>query len=92
MFLSGPPAKAMWALGDKIASSIVAQTLDIPTLAWSGSGLRVTWTEEDMRRGKKIVVPRDLYNRACITTAEEGLMVCAFSRLVVRHNTEDFRF
>lgn len=34
----GPPDKAMWALGDKIASSIVAQTADIPTLPWSGSG------------------------------------------------------
>ena len=34
----GPPADAMWALGDKIASSIVAQSLDIPTLQWSGSG------------------------------------------------------
>lgn len=34
----GPPEKAMWALGDKIASSIVAQTADIPTLSWSGSG------------------------------------------------------
>lgn len=29
----------MWALGDKIASSIVAQTADIPTLPWSGSGM-----------------------------------------------------
>ena len=34
----GPPEKAMWALGDKIASSIVAQTADIPPLSWSGSG------------------------------------------------------
>ncbi|XP_004636404.1 acetyl-CoA carboxylase 2 [Octodon degus] len=33
----GPPSEAMWALGDKIASTIVAQTLDIPTLPWSGS-------------------------------------------------------
>lgn len=29
----------MWALGDKIASSIVAQTAGIPTLPWSGSGV-----------------------------------------------------
>lgn len=28
----------MWALGDKIASSIVAQTAGIPTLPWSGAG------------------------------------------------------
>ena len=34
----GPPAQAMWALGDKIASSIVAQTVSVPTLPWSGSG------------------------------------------------------
>ena len=34
----GPPAPAMWALGDKIASSIVAQTASVPTLPWSGSG------------------------------------------------------
>ena len=35
----GPPDHAMWALGDKIASSIVAQTAQIPTLPWSGSGM-----------------------------------------------------
>ncbi|KAK3098334.1 hypothetical protein FSP39_018526, partial [Pinctada imbricata] len=35
----GPPEEAMWALGDKIASSIVAQTAGVPTLPWSGSGL-----------------------------------------------------
>lgn len=34
----GPPQQAMWALGDKIASSIVAQTASVPTLPWSGSG------------------------------------------------------
>ena len=36
--LLGPPEHAMWALGDKIASSIVAQTAGVPTLPWSGSG------------------------------------------------------
>ena len=33
----------MWSLGDKIASSIVAQTANIPTLPWSGSGRMVTY-------------------------------------------------
>ena len=37
----GPPAPAMWALGDKIASSIVAQTASVPTLPWSGSGTHI---------------------------------------------------
>lgn len=32
----------MWALGDKIASTIVAQTVGVPTLPWSGSG-KVIW-------------------------------------------------
>ncbi|KAG7274690.1 hypothetical protein CRUP_021131 [Coryphaenoides rupestris] len=48
----GPSSKAMWALGDKVASSIVAQSADIPTLPWSGSGLRVDWTEEDQSQGE----------------------------------------
>lgn len=39
--LLGPPSQAMWSLGDKIASSIVAQTAGIPTLPWSGTGLSV---------------------------------------------------
>uniref|UniRef100_A0A8B9NND2 acetyl-CoA carboxylase n=1 Tax=Accipiter nisus TaxID=211598 RepID=A0A8B9NND2_9AVES len=37
----GPPRNAMWALGDKVASTIVAQTVQIPTLPWSGSGKRL---------------------------------------------------
>ena len=35
----GPSETSMWLLGDKIASSIVAQTAGVPTLPWSGSGL-----------------------------------------------------
>ena len=38
MLVTGPPEHAMWALGDKIASSIVAQSANVPTLPWSGSG------------------------------------------------------
>ena len=37
----GPSDQAMWLLGDKVASSIVAQTANVPTLPWSGSSLRV---------------------------------------------------
>ncbi|KAJ9595496.1 hypothetical protein L9F63_013318, partial [Diploptera punctata] len=37
----GPSEKAMWALGDKIASNFVAQTAEVPTLPWSGSGILV---------------------------------------------------
>lgn len=68
----------MWALGDKIASSIVAQAAGIPTLPWSGSGLKVLWSEEDLKIGKTITVNMDLYEKACITTVEDGLRVNQF--------------
>lgn len=64
----GPPEKAMWALGDKVASSIVAQTADIPTLPWSGSGLKAQYS------GKKIKISTELFNRGCVNTAEQGLI------------------
>ncbi|ERE68585.1 acetyl-CoA carboxylase 2-like protein [Cricetulus griseus] len=68
----GPPSQAMWALGDKIASSIVAQTAGIPTLPWSGSGLRVDWQENDF--SKRILnVPQDLYEKGYVKDVDDGL-------------------
>lgn len=67
----GPPEKAMWALGDKIASSIVAQTADIPTLPWSGSGLKADYTEGSS--GPKLKIPHELYKQGCVETVEEAL-------------------
>ncbi|GAB6029960.1 hypothetical protein CHUAL_005655 [Chamberlinius hualienensis] len=69
----GPPEKAMWALGDKIASSIVAQSANIPTLPWSGSGLTVKWNEKDERTKNKVKIPPELYRQGCIENIEEGL-------------------
>ncbi|XP_047513528.1 acetyl-CoA carboxylase isoform X2 [Pieris napi] len=63
----GPPEKAMWALGDKIASSIVAQTANIPTLPWSGSELKAEYNT------KKIKISSELFARGCVTTPEQGL-------------------
>lgn len=59
----GPPEKAMWALGDKIASSIVAQTADIPTLPWSGAELKADWNGSD---AKKLRIKPDLYKKGCV--------------------------
>jgi acetyl-CoA carboxylase / biotin carboxylase 1 len=64
----GPPEKAMWALGDKVASSIVAQTAEIPTLPWSGSELKAQYS------GKKIKISTELFNRGCVNSAEQGLI------------------
>nr|CAD2161778.1 unnamed protein product [Meloidogyne enterolobii] len=49
----GPPSKAMFALGDKIASTIIAQTVKIPTIEWSGSGLVVESTGEEEEGGNE---------------------------------------
>nr|CAD7573681.1 unnamed protein product [Timema californicum] len=64
----GPPDRAMWALGDKIASSIVAQTANIPTLPWSGSDLKAHYS------GKKIKISSELYKKGCISSIEDGLI------------------
>ncbi|XP_076466128.1 acetyl-CoA carboxylase-like isoform X2 [Babylonia areolata] len=69
----GPPENAMWSLGDKIASSIVAQTAGVPTLPWSGSGLKLNMSESEANVAKSVVVPIDLYRRGCAADAEEGL-------------------
>ncbi|XP_036953486.1 acetyl-CoA carboxylase isoform X2 [Acanthopagrus latus] len=69
----GPSCKAMWALGDKVASSIVAQSADIPTLPWSGSGLRVDWVEEDQSQGHVISVPPEIYTKGCVQDVDDGL-------------------
>uniref|UniRef100_A0A3Q3IDI1 acetyl-CoA carboxylase n=1 Tax=Monopterus albus TaxID=43700 RepID=A0A3Q3IDI1_MONAL len=68
----GPPSQAMWALGDKIASSIVAQTAGIPTLPWSGTGLRVDWTENNPKN-RIISVPPDVYELGCVHDIDDGL-------------------
>ncbi|XP_048411956.1 acetyl-CoA carboxylase 2 isoform X2 [Stegostoma tigrinum] len=69
----GPSSQAMWALGDKIASSIVAQTAGIPTLPWSGNGLILEWTEEDQKLKKIVSVPKEVYMNGCVRDATEGL-------------------
>nr|XP_055054624.1 acetyl-CoA carboxylase isoform X7 [Misgurnus anguillicaudatus] len=69
----GPSSKAMWALGDKVASSIVAQSANIPILPWSGTGLKVESAEENHRLGHVISVPRELYVQGCVKDVDEGL-------------------
>ncbi|XP_041854600.1 acetyl-CoA carboxylase isoform X2 [Melanotaenia boesemani] len=69
----GPSSKAMWALGDKVASSIVAQSADIPTLPWTGSGLRVEWGEEDQSQVSVISVPPEVYKKGCVHDVDDGL-------------------
>ncbi|KAH9839950.1 acetyl CoA carboxylase [Rhodofomes roseus] len=65
----GPPGSAMRSLGDKISSTIVAQSANVPTMAWSGAGI----TETAMSEQGFVIVPDNVYQRACVTSVEEGL-------------------
>ena len=59
----------MRSLGDKISSTIVAQSADVPTMAWSGTGI----TKTELSADGFVTVPDDVYKAACVTTVEEGL-------------------
>jgi acetyl-CoA carboxylase/biotin carboxylase 1 len=65
----GPPGSAMRSLGDKISSTIVAQSAQVPTMAWSGSGI----TETVLSDQGFVVVPDQAYQAACVNSVEEGL-------------------
>ncbi|KAF9904003.1 acetyl-coenzyme-A carboxylase [Linnemannia zychae] len=65
----GPPGSAMRSLGDKISSTIVAQSADVPTMGWSGTGI----TDTEMDPNGFVTVPEDAYQAACVTDAEDGL-------------------
>ena len=67
----GPPGHAMRSLGDKISSTIVAQSADVPTMPWSGSGLQIDCAANTA--GGELNVPHELYMKGCVTTAKEGL-------------------
>ncbi|KAJ1656041.1 acetyl-coenzyme-A carboxylase [Dispira simplex] len=65
----GPPGSAMRSLGDKISSTIVAQSAKVPTLSWSGNGIDETIVNEQ----GFLEVPSHAYRAATVMTAEEGL-------------------
>jgi acetyl-CoA carboxylase/biotin carboxylase 1 len=66
----GPPASAMRALGDKIASTIVAQSANVPCVDWSGQGLLLQNLNSDTFISS---VPSHLYKQATVDSVEHGL-------------------
>lgn len=66
----GPPASAMDALGDKIASTIVAQSALVPTLSWNGDGVTIPMPE-----GQAVIqeVPDFVYEKGSVKTADQGV-------------------
>ena len=65
----GPAAKAMYALGDKVGSSIIAQTAGVPCIKWSGSHVSI----KDVLDKGVVDIPPETYQMACVSTAEEAL-------------------
>jgi acetyl-CoA carboxylase/biotin carboxylase 1 len=66
----GPPGFAMRTLGDKITSTIVAQSAEMPTLPWSGDDIVI-----DLHGDRKNLVSKEVYERACVKTIEEASRV-----------------
>jgi acetyl-CoA carboxylase/biotin carboxylase 1 len=67
----GPPGSAMRALGDKISSTIVAQSAQVPTMGWSGDGIITTARTPE----GYVDVPHELYMKACVSNVEEAIEV-----------------
>lgn len=65
----GPPGSAMRSLGDKISSTIVAQSADVPTMPWSGTGIKDTVLSD----AGFVTVPEKAYADACVKSIQEGL-------------------
>eukprot|EP00794_Sanderia_malayensis_P012741 gene12741-14046_t len=68
----GPTSTSMWALGDKVASSIIAQTIGVPTLPWSGNDLKIDGPD-CIQNGRLIALPDDVYKKGCIADVIEGI-------------------
>ena len=66
----GPGCKAMHDLGDKVGSSIIAQSAGVPCIAWSGS--HVMLDEESIKAGLPDI-PQDMYLAACVKDVDEAL-------------------
>jgi acetyl-CoA carboxylase/biotin carboxylase 1 len=59
----GPGSIAMAALGDKIASTLIAQSVGVPTVPWSGKGIKVDFKNEGE-------VNQKAFMDSCITSPE----------------------
>ncbi len=59
----------MQALGDKIASTILAQSASVPTLSWSGDTINLSISQSATSH----VIPDTVYREACVETAHQAL-------------------
>lgn len=70
----GPPGSAMFTLGDKIASTILAQSAGVPTVPWSGNDIFLP--KELCEKGRSdIEVSNDLRMAACVNDFHEAINI-----------------
>ena len=61
----GPAAAPMQALGDKIGSTIIAQSAGVPVIAWNGDDLRVDYQANG--------IPEEIYAQANVTNVDDAI-------------------
>jgi acetyl-CoA carboxylase/biotin carboxylase 1 len=66
----GPSAGPMAALGDKIGSTIIAQSAGVPTISWNGDGLTASYATHGR-------IPQEIYDQANVTTVQQAVVTCA---------------
>ncbi len=65
----GPGGAPMRALGDKIGSTIIAQSAGVSCIGWNGDQLRCNYKQEGC-------IPQDVYDQANVTTVEAAVSEC----------------
>eukprot|EP01119_Soliformovum_irregulare_P013643 TRINITY_DN365_c0_g1_i1.p1 TRINITY_DN365_c0_g1~~TRINITY_DN365_c0_g1_i1.p1 ORF type:complete len:2213 (-),score=948.81 TRINITY_DN365_c0_g1_i1:73-6711(-) len=65
----GPPSTAMRDLGDKIASTLVAQSANVSCVPWNGTGITVNYLEDG--------ISEDIYKKSTVRSVEEAKEVIA---------------
>ncbi|PLW35682.1 hypothetical protein PCANC_13815 [Puccinia coronata f. sp. avenae] len=74
----GPPGPALRLLGDKISSTIVAQSARVPTMAWSSSSLSET---KNSPQGYLTITDK-VYKKACVTDVKVGLRISSTTAML----------
>ena len=64
----GPTDRSMFLLGDKIASTIIAQSAGVPCVEWSGTGVAIETAADG-----SISVSDDVFASACVESAADAL-------------------
>ena len=62
----GPAGPPMYALGDKIGSTIIAQNAGVPCIAWNGADVVA---EYDVESG---TLPEEAFQQACVVSAADA--------------------